>query len=265
MSPWQGGMPSLLKLIGQENFVTFFHSNPWMLNISQSAINTENVSSFCKTDACEQHHETLDHETLLRTIIIFYGVRHYVAYGKSLACQKHVAQNLLFCVDVFLLWQFLLCICTHCQIENGSCTMFQEFEWNVANVNQVSFIIDLVQSISTKEDLDRGNTKHFFLPGSTSAVAASSTSDDTAWFVNITAQCLTQNVVVDDYGHTIPPGHSYLEGHYLEKVKSISKGYVYIEDNIKQKGLLVQGECCVPIYAVSTFQGQSVFDCCRLC
>ena len=59
MSPWQGGMPSLLKLIGQEKFVTFFHSNPWMLNISQSAINTENVSSFCKTDACEQHHETL--------------------------------------------------------------------------------------------------------------------------------------------------------------------------------------------------------------
>ena len=104
--------------------------------------------------------------------------------------------------------------------------MFQEFDLNIANVNQVSLRSDLVQSIST-QNLDSGNIKDFFLPGSTWAVAVSSTSVNMVWFVHITTQCITQNVVVDDYGHTIPPGHHYLEGHYLEKVKSTSKGHVY--------------------------------------
>ena len=31
-------------------------SNPWMLNISQSAIDNKNVLSFCRADACEQQH-----------------------------------------------------------------------------------------------------------------------------------------------------------------------------------------------------------------
>ena len=105
--------------------------------------------------------------------------------------------------------------------------MFQEFELNGTNVKQVSHRSDLVQSISAQKDLDSANTKDFLLPGSTCAVEVSSTSVNKVWFVHITAQCTTQNIVVDDYGHTIPHGHSYLEGHYLEKVKSTSKEQVY--------------------------------------
>ena len=73
--------------------------------------------------------------------------------------------------------------------------------------------------------MDSGNTKDFLLPGSTCAVAASSTSVDSIGLYF--PQCMTQNVVVDNYGHMVPPWDGYLVGHYLEKVKSTSKGHVY--------------------------------------
>ena len=73
--------------------------------------------------------------------------------------------------------------------------------------------------------MDSGNTKDFLLPGSTCAVAASSTSVDSIGLYF--PQCMTQNVVVDNYGHMFPPWDGYLAGHYLEKVKSTSKGHVY--------------------------------------
>ena len=44
-----------------------------------------------------------------------------------------------------------LCICAQYQVKYGLCSMFLEFEMNVANVNQVSLRSDLKQSISLRK------------------------------------------------------------------------------------------------------------------
>ena len=58
----------------------------------------------------------------------------------------------------------------------------------------------------------------FFLPGFVCDVAAESKCSDTVWFITIIDECFSEsNTIVDDYGHQIAIGQSYLVGYYFEK------------------------------------------------
>ena len=119
-----------------------------------------------------------------------------------------------------------LCICEICKLDYGSCPLFKSYELQVGLLKEPLLRSDNIEVSNTIKPA----SSDFFLSGSVCAVAAESKCSDTVWFIKIIEECLTEsNTIVDDYGHQIAIGQSYLIGNYFEKeARSSSKhGQMY--------------------------------------
>ena len=86
----------------------------------------------------------------------------------------------------------------------------------------------------------------FILPNSVVAVTASDKSLDTVWFTKVVVSCKEPtNSVIDDYGHTIPVGTAFMEGHFLEKNETFKSSAVY---NVsKKETFFINKRSCIPM------------------
>ena len=118
-----------------------------------------------------------------------------------------------------------LCVCQDCQLEYGSCKLFQKFYIEVQQLKETT----LRSSLPSNDDVAEVD-KEFVLPGSVCAIAASEKSSDTVWFVRIESEEETlQEATTDDYGHTIIPGQKFFKGRYLEKVSTKKNTQIFKE------------------------------------
>ena len=67
------------------------------------------------------------------------------------------------------------------------------------------------------------------LPDSVVVVATSDKSLDTIWFIKVVDVSRKEPTkpVIDDYGHIIPAGTAFMEGHFLKKTETLKSSTVY--------------------------------------
>ena len=74
----------------------------------------------------------------------------------------------------------------------------------------------------------------FIFPGSTIAVHAAETSNDTLWFTKVVCKKFYgNNHVHDDYGNIILPHRAYFTGNFLERVCYKKTNQVFKVSNLK--------------------------------
>ena len=71
------------------------------------------------------------------------------------------------------------------------------------------------------------------IPETFCAIAASSTSGDTVWFVKIVEECVAAHDIEDDYGHKISQRQQYVVGNFLERTRSTKKELLIKEESKK--------------------------------
>ena len=62
------------------------------------------------------------------------------------------------------------------------------------------------------------------------AIAASSTSADTVWFMKIVEKCVAAHDTEDDYGHKISQGQHYVVGNFFKRTRSTKNGLLFKEE-----------------------------------
>ena len=126
-----------------------------------------------------------------------------------------------------------LCICTSCQSNYGSCSLFKEFNLSVTMLNQVNLrstmsVTDKCQPSSDPDCDDVSDITEYVVPDTYVAVAADSKSIDTVWFIKVAENnCISRGDDVDDYGHMIIENVKFNKGHFLERVSHLSNREIY--------------------------------------
>ena len=92
--------------------------------------------------------------------------------------------------------------------------MFKTYQHNCTQL-KANFLQSQYQTELTK-DTEVTNIG-LIIPETFCAIAASSTSADTVWFVKTVKECVVAHDIEDDYGHKIPQGQQYLVGNFLER------------------------------------------------
>ena len=116
-----------------------------------------------------------------------------------------------------------LCICDSCRQDYGSCSLFQNYDLVVENLNKINCWSNYDgKNINDSVERDEETTSHnyFLLVVSVCAIATNNKSTNTVWFVQIKGEFDspgTENVI-DDYSHTASAGKKYMLGHLLEQV-----------------------------------------------
>jgi len=124
-----------------------------------------------------------------------------------------------------------LCVCETCLDDYGSCELFSMYQLKTKQLNKPH----LRSSIqSTTPAVDSSSSIDFVVPETYCALAAEQNSADLLWFVKIEQVREPQtSLCTDDYGHSIAPGYGFVEGHFLEKSESTSKGHIFKQQKKK--------------------------------
>ena len=124
-----------------------------------------------------------------------------------------------------------LCICEEYLKDYGSCASFSSYELKTVQLNNINLCSNPVQ---TNEEFQHDpNSVDFVLPVTICAVAADINSPDTTWFVKVKKNCEAENTITDNYGIQIIAGQEYIEGQFLEKLNTTTKGHLYRLDKKK--------------------------------
>ena len=128
-----------------------------------------------------------------------------------------------------------LCICKKCQEEYGSCDLFQSYpliteKYTLASLRSnvlsaTTFTVDKVTASSLCAD----TANLFILHNSYVAVAAPESSSDTFWLIKVTDVdcCELEEKSEDGYGHIIPAGNIFMQGHFLEIVFTLKDSTLF--------------------------------------
>ena len=84
----------------------------------------------------------------------------------------------------------------------------------------------MLKTLDQNDDIQKNNND-FIAPGTVCAIAASSNSSDTVWFIRIKEACIAETSSENDYGYAIVADQSYIIGNFLKKSKSNSKGHCF--------------------------------------
>ena len=113
-----------------------------------------------------------------------------------------------------------LCICSQCQKEFGSCSLFTTYELQVGCLKSTLRSSDVAPNPDQHKAaaLDKLDdvTHEFLLPNSVCAIAADEKSIDTFWLVKILEETVAEGNITDDYGHVVLDGQRYIDGRYLK-------------------------------------------------
>ena len=120
-----------------------------------------------------------------------------------------------------------LCFCETCQEDYGSCGLFNQYHLNHHELNQIYLRSYLpAPSVPTEGDSVDSN---FIAPESIVAVAADTNAMDTIWFLKVKdINCVSINDSMDDCGHIIPKGMTYIKGNFLEVLYHSTKCTLYL-------------------------------------
>ena len=113
-----------------------------------------------------------------------------------------------------------LCICDSCRQDYDSCSLFQNYDLVVENLNKINLRSNYNdKNINDGVERDEKTTSHnyFLLPGSVCVIAVDNKSTNTVWFVQIIRELDSPENVIDDYGHTASAGQKYMLGYLLEQ------------------------------------------------
>ena len=124
-----------------------------------------------------------------------------------------------------------LCICEECLKDYGSCASFSSYELKTVQLNKIKLCSDPVQT--NEESRHDPNSVDFVLPDTFCVIAADINSPDTIWFVKVKENCEAENTITDDYGIQITAGQECIEGQFLEKLNTTTKGHLYRLDKKK--------------------------------
>ena len=111
-------------------------------------------------------------------------------------------------------------VCDSCRQTYGSCSLFQNYDLVVENLNKINLRLNYDdKNINDGVERDQETNFHnvFLLPGSVCAIAADNKSTDNFWFVQIIGEFESPENVTDDYGHIASAGKKYMLGHFLEQ------------------------------------------------
>ena len=124
-----------------------------------------------------------------------------------------------------------LCICEERLKDYGSCASFSSYELKTVLLNKINLRSDPVQT-NEKSQHDP-NSVDFVLPDTFCAIAADINWPDTTWFVKVKQNCEAKNTITGDYDIQITAGQEYIEGYFLEKLNTTTKGHLYRLDKKK--------------------------------
>ena len=118
-----------------------------------------------------------------------------------------------------------LCICNLRSQDYGSCELFSLYQMDVHQLRNIPLRSD---DLSPPEVIGEEDVDGFITQGSYVAIAAHQKSTENIWFikVNEVKLCSSQEQV-DDYGHIIPAGTTYLPGNFLERTSYETKSVTY--------------------------------------
>ena len=109
----------------------------------------------------------------------------------------------------------LLCICSSCQSEYGSCDLFETYPLVSYPLNKIHLRSD---NLLVTTDEGDNIEDDFIALGSVVAVTADNKSIDTVLFIKISGtKCLSNGQYTYDYGHNITHGITYLKGLFPER------------------------------------------------
>ena len=114
-----------------------------------------------------------------------------------------------------------LYICDSCRQDYDSCSLFQNYDLVVENLNKINLQSNYDhKNINDGVERDEETTYHNYilLPVSVCVIAADNKSIDAVWFVQIIGKFNSPENVIDDYGHTASTGEKYMLGQFLEQV-----------------------------------------------
>ena len=110
-----------------------------------------------------------------------------------------------------------LCLCDQCKVDYESCSLFNSYELQVQELNQISLRSN-IPPLPPPEIVGQEAANEFIPVGSYVAVAAPVSSKDTIWFIKVVEiNCVSIEMSKDDYNHEVPKGVIHLSGHFLEK------------------------------------------------
>ena len=113
-----------------------------------------------------------------------------------------------------------ICICDSCRQDYGSCSLFQNYDLVVENLNKTNLrsnYDDKNINDGVKRDEENTSYNYHLLPVSVCATVANNKLTDTVWFVQIIGEFHSPENVIDDYGHTASAGEKYMLDHFLEQ------------------------------------------------
>ena len=114
-----------------------------------------------------------------------------------------------------------LCVCEKCEVEIGSCEIFDDYELECN---------DLKGNVSRSDSLNKPeqfNVNNMEITGSFGSILPSESSTEPLWFVFISEECVATESMVDGFGHEIKETEVFLKCNYMEKIKGNKKGYLY--------------------------------------
>ena len=117
-----------------------------------------------------------------------------------------------------------LCLCDSRLSKYGSCEMFKMYQLNCTQP-KANFLQSQYQTELT-EDTEVTNIG-LIIPETFCAIATSSTSADTVWFVKIVKECVAAHDIEDDYGHKMSQGQHYVVRNFMERTRSTKKGLLF--------------------------------------
>ena len=118
------------------------------------------------------------------------------------------------------------CICSICQIEYGSCSLFTDYDLNVETIHPS--VLRSQKLYPVTEEQDDTEAMDFITPECIVAVAAPEKDIDTVWFIKVPETgCQNTEPVSDDYNHVIPAGMLYMAGNFLERMSSSKSGTLF--------------------------------------
>ena len=123
-----------------------------------------------------------------------------------------------------------MCLCDNCLHEYGSCNLFQVYDVPAPNKKPNPPRLRSATPELFQNDIEVIDTGlDVVVPESICAVAAANLSNDSFWLIEVCTLHAGDDSSphTDDYGHTIPPGVSYIEGHFLEREYETTKGTLY--------------------------------------
>ena len=124
-----------------------------------------------------------------------------------------------------------LCMCEECKQEYGSCDLFSSYDLKTFELKKIFLRSDVLPAPTSSDDNhEEIFPSDFLLPDTYCAVAPdleSNPTNDSVWFIKVKDTFTAKVSMTDDYDHTIPVGSDYIEGQFMEKIDSNTKGYIY--------------------------------------